>query len=123
MFAEHWLLLINDIGGDGGPQWLECHESMSINGSILMCEESDVGSAKTSEVAETGKLVCEIRIKTMMARAEGEDSDIYFGVIQDDIGLEDFWFDDELEDRAWFVLFLCSSTQQIENVLNILFFK
>jgi hypothetical protein len=52
---------------------------MSIHGSALICEESSVGSAITSEVADRGKLVCEIKIKAMKPRPEGEDSDIFFG--------------------------------------------
>jgi hypothetical protein len=94
--------LIKDSGGDGGPVWSECHDSLSIDGPFLVCEEASVGSAKTTEVADTGKLVCEIKIKTMKERAEGEDSDIFFGVIRDTIDLEDFWFEEEYEDLAWY---------------------
>ena len=100
-FAENWLQLVQDSADASGPQWKECHESMSMHGSILICEDSSVGSATTSEVADRGKLVCEIKIKTMKPRPEGEDSDIFFGVMSESMELDDFWFEDEFEDRVW----------------------
>lgn len=100
-FAEDWLPLIQDAGVDSGPQWKDCHESLSIDGSFLLCEESDVGTAITGDVADVGKLMCEIRIKKMKERAEGEDSDIFFGVMRDNISLDDFWFEEEFEDLIW----------------------
>jgi hypothetical protein len=102
-FAEHWLELTQDSTDTSGPQWKECHESMSIQGSFLICEDSSVGSATTGEVADGGKLVCEIRIKKMKPRPEGEDSDIFFGVMDESMGLDDFWFEDEFEDRVWYL--------------------
>ena len=74
---------------------------MSIDGSYLLCEESGVGTAITSEIADVGKLMCEIKIKTMKDRAEGEDSDIFFGVMRDNISLDEFWFEEEFEDLVW----------------------
>jgi hypothetical protein len=74
---------------------------MSIDGHLLFCEESSVGSAVTDQVADTGNLVCEIRIKKMQAREEGEDSDIFFGVMRDNIDLDAFWFEEEFEDLIW----------------------
>ena len=76
---------------------------MSIHGSALICEESSVGSAITSEVADRGKLVCEIKIKAMKPRPEGEDSDIFFGVMSESMELDDFWFEDAFEDRVWYL--------------------
>lgn len=100
-FAEHWVVLTQDAGADAGPQWTDCHESMSINGSYLLCEESGVGTAITSEIADVGKLMCEVKIKTMKERTEGEDSDIFFGVMRDNISLDEFWFEEEFEDLVW----------------------
>jgi len=100
-FAEHWIPLVQDLGDDLGPKWKNCHESMSCYGNLLICEESSVGSAITMEVADTGKLVCEIRINKMKPRDEGEDSDIFFGVMRDNIDLDQFWYEEDLEDLVW----------------------
>ena len=122
-FAEQWAPLLRHEVNDSGPQWSVSHESMSIEGPYLICEESDVGSAKVKmdEAVDSGKLVCEIRIKSMKTRPEGEDSDIFFGVMRNHIGLDAFWYEDEFEDEIWFYSDdgdICTGEEVLEDVAS-----
>lgn len=75
--------------------------SLTVKGRKVVCMESEgVGSAFVNQEISSGILIAEFRI----VQSKGDDPDMFFGVVKPDLGTDDFWYDEDCNDKAWFVL-------------------
>ncbi len=83
------------------PIFKTCGEALTVKGRQIICKGTNsAGSAIINEEVSSGTVIVEFRI--VQCKQASDESDLFFGVVKtNEVGNEDYWCDEDFQDKAW----------------------